>query len=352
MTPTPNTRATPTPARDASTPSPLAPRELRDLVTTWYHQNARDLPWRSPDVSAWGILVSEIMLQQTPVVRVLPRWQDWMARWPTPAHLAAADTAEVLRAWDRLGYPRRALRLHQAAGAITEKYDGVVPTTEEELRALPGIGSYTAAAVASFAHRRTAVVLDTNIRRVLARALAGTALPPPSPRKAESELAASLLPQDGAAAARWNAAVMELGALLCRARDPQCDQCPLAQHCAWLQAGRPADEHAHRRRTQAWHGTDRQARGRIMAAVRAQDFLHAHDTVDLWPHADQRVRVLTSLLADGLLEAERDADGVALAYRLPGGSGSHASTDTTGAAGSAGSASRPTITSVGTGGSR
>src|SRR5699024_3659620 len=157
MTPTPRSRATPAPARDASSPSPLAPRELRDLVTTWYHQNARDLPWRSPDVSAWGILVSEIMLQQTPVVRVLPRWQDWMARWPTPADLAAADTAEVLRAWDRLGYPRRALRLHQAAGAITEKYDGVVPTTEQELRELPGIGSYTAAAVASFAHRRAAV---------------------------------------------------------------------------------------------------------------------------------------------------------------------------------------------------
>src|SRR5699024_1408306 len=141
---------------------------------------------------------------------------------------------------------------------------------------------------------------------------------------------AALFPQAGAAAARWAAAVMELGALRSRARDPQCDQCPLAQHCAWLQAGRPADEHAHRRRTQAWHGTDRQARGRIMAAVRDQDLLHAHETVDLWPHADQRRRVLVSLLADGLLEAERDADGVALAYRLPGG---NASQDPIGAAG-------------------
>src|SRR5699024_6952206 len=201
----------------------------------------------------------------------------------------------------------------------------------------------------------------------------------PSPRKAESELAASLLPEDGAAAARWNAAVMELGALLCRARDPQCDQCPIAQRCAWLQAGRPADEHAHRRRTQAWHGTDRQARGRIMAAVRDQDLLHAHETVDLWPHADQRRRVLVSLLADGLLEAERDADGVALAYRLPGGNASQDPIGAAGAArpagpvgpagpagparparpagpagpaGSAGPASQQTISSPGTGGSR
>jgi len=290
---------------------------VRHAVQDWYAVHARDLPWRRPGTTAWGVLVSEVMLQQTPVSRVEPRWREWMARWPIPADLAAAPTAEVLRAWDRLGYPRRALRLREAARAISTEHAGVVPADERTLRTLPGIGDYTAAAVAAFAYGRRAVVLDTNVRRVLARAVAGHALPPPSPRRSEVELAAALLPDDGAAAARFSVAVMELGALVCTARSPGCEQCPLASRCAWVAAGRPADAHAQKRRTQAWHGTDRQARGRVMAALRERDHLAVAEVADLWPHTAQRERILAALVADGLAAAETDDDGVPLAYRLP-----------------------------------
>ena len=300
-----------------TSPAPVDQAALRREVLRWYRDHARDLPWRRAGASPWGVLVSEVMLQQTPVVRVEPRWREWMTRWPTPAHLAAAPTAEVLKAWDRLGYPRRALRLREAARAITTEHGGTVPADEQTLRSLPGIGDYTAAAVAAFAYRRRAVVLDTNVRRVLARAVGGQALPPPSPRRSERELAEALLPADGAASAHWNVAVMELGALVCTARSPRCEQCPIARRCTWVAAGRPADAHAARRRTQAWHGTDRQARGRVMAALRQQDQLSAAEVVDLWPDTEQRSRILAGLVTDGLVEAERDADGVPLAYRLP-----------------------------------
>lgn len=308
-----------TPATDAATdvPTERSTAWLRRTVTTWYGAHARDLPWRRPDASAWGVLVSEVMLQQTPVSRVEPRWREWMARWPEPADLAGAEVADVLRAWDRLGYPRRALRLRAAAQEITAEHRGVVPADEAQLRTLPGVGAYTAAAVAAFAYRRRAVVLDTNVRRVLARAVVGDALPPPSPRQSESQLAAALLPEDGEAAAHWSVAVMELGALVCRARAPQCPQCPIAQRCVWQQAGRPGDEHAGRRRTQAWQGTDRQARGRVMAALREEDRITCEAAARLWPDAAQRDRILTSLEADGLAEAERDSQGTAVAYRLP-----------------------------------
>src|SRR5690606_4623139 len=138
---------------------------------------------------------------------------------------------------------------------------------EELLLALPGVGKYTAAAVRAFAFGRRAVVVDTNVRRVLARALTGTALPPPHPTAAERRLARAVVPDDDDAA-RWAAASMELGALVCTARSPKCAECPVAHLCAWRAAGYPADEHAGRRRTQEWHGTDRQVRGRIMALLR------------------------------------------------------------------------------------
>ncbi|MBC7292285.1 MAG: A/G-specific adenine glycosylase, partial [Actinotalea sp.] len=211
------------------------------------------------------------MLQQTPVARVEPAWRRWMARWPTPRHLAQESTAEVLRAWDRLGYPRRALRLQQCARAVVERHDGALPRTEEELLALPGIGTYTAAAVMAFAYGRRSVVVDTNVRRVLHRTIAGEALPPPSLTRAELRDAATIVPDDDATASRWNAAVMELGALVCTARTPRCDACPVADLCAWRRAGHPADALAPVRRRQPWHGTDRQVRGRIMAALRAAD---------------------------------------------------------------------------------
>src|SRR6478735_7837957 len=275
---------------------------LRDAVAEWFGRTARDLPWRAPDRTAWGVLVSEVMLQQTPVVRVEPVWREWMARWPEPADLAAAPTADVLRAWGRLGYPRRALRLQECARALVERHGGEVPDDEDALLALPGVGSYTAAAVRSFAFGRRTVVLDTNVRRVLARAVDGAALPAPSLTAAEARRAAELVPASDADASRWAAASMELGALVCTARSPRCDACPVSASCAWLAAGRPTDEHAHRRRTQTWTGTDRQARGRIMALLRgALEPVPQHAIDATWPDAAQRSRALASLVADGLV---------------------------------------------------
>jgi A/G-specific adenine glycosylase len=239
-------------------------------VLNWYEAHARDLPWRRPGCSAWGVLVSEVMLQQTPVVRVLPAWERWMERWPTPADLAAATQADAVRAWERLGYPRRAKRLWECARVLVEQHGGDVPSDADALLALPGVGEYTAAAVESFAFGRRAVVLDTNVRRVIGRAWSGAPLPGPSVTRAERDLAARIVPADASLAARWAVASMELGALVCTARAPRCEDCPLAATCAWVAAGLPGLAEAPRR-TQAWHGTDRQVRGRILALLRESD---------------------------------------------------------------------------------
>ncbi|MFE5308768.1 A/G-specific adenine glycosylase [Isoptericola sp. NPDC056605] len=297
------------PAPLRSTPSaPSVPDTTDPLVArtvAWFDDAARDLPWRRPDRTPWGVLVSEVMLQQTPVVRVEPVWRVWLERWPTPADLAAAPTADVLRAWDRLGYPRRALRLQQCAAAIVARHDGGVPDDEEALRALPGIGEYTAAAVRAFAFGRRSVVVDTNVRRVLARTLGGTALGAPSPTAAERGLAAGVVPDDEATAARWAAASMELGAVVCTARAPRCGACPVADLCAWRAAGHPPDAHAHRRRTQAWHGTDRQVRGRVMAALRAAvEPVPRALLADSGPDQGQVDRCLGGLVEDGLVEQD------------------------------------------------
>lgn len=279
-------------------------------VLDWYARAARDLPWRAPDRTPWGVLVSEVMLQQTPVVRVEPVWRAWLERWPTPAALVDAPTADVLRAWGTLGYPRRALRLVACARAVVEQHGGDLPATEADLRALPGIGAYTAAAVVAFAHGRRAVVLDTNVRRVLARTLDGQALPPAHLTRAEQARADAVWPADDARAAAWSQAVMELGALVCTARAPRCAVCPVAASCAWRAAGCPPPTTAPR--TQAWAGTDRQARGRIMAALRgAVGPVGEADLVAAWPHdADQRARALAGLLADGLVARVGDGYGL------------------------------------------
>ena len=150
-----------------------APAALWPALTDWYAVAARDLPWRRPGTSPWAVLVSEVMLQQTPVARVEPVWQQWVARWPRPGLLAAEPAGEAVRAWGRLGYPRRALRLHAAAGALGQRYAGELPRTVPELLTLPGVGDYTARAVAVFAHRQRHPVVDTNVRRVVARAVQG-----------------------------------------------------------------------------------------------------------------------------------------------------------------------------------
>jgi len=269
-------------------------------VLDWYDRNARDLPWRRPGAGAWAVLVSEIMLQQTPVARVLPAYEAWLARWPTPADLAADQPGEAVRAWGRLGYPRRALRLHAAATAVVERHDGAVPASYDDLLALPGVGDYTASAIASFAFGQRHVVLDTNVRRVLVRAVSGQEFPAPAVTRAERDVATSLLPDDEATAATWAVATMELGALVCTARQPTCAACPVAEVCVWRGAGFPAYD-GPPRRGQAWAGTDRQCRGRILALAREADSVSAEQVEAAWPDVEQRERCLVGLVADGLL---------------------------------------------------
>ena len=282
----------------------------------WYAVHARPLPWRDASCTPWGVLVSEVMSHQTPVARVAPVWQEWMARWPTPADLAAESPGEVVRAWGRLGYPRRALRLREAAVAVTERHDGVVPDDEVLLRALPGIGAYTAAAVAAFAFGRRTTVVDTNVRRVLARVVSGREHAAPALTADESALAASLVPVDAAASATWNVAVMELGAVVCRARAPRCDDCPVLGLCAWVGAGRPAHD-GPARRGQAWHGTDRQVRGALLQVLRDSTgsvprAALAGAAQDVTQDVHQVERCIASLVEDGLLEPV-DGDR----FRLP-----------------------------------
>ena len=275
--------------------------QLHEPILRWYDANARELPWRGPTASAWSVMVSEFMLQQTPVARVLPVHEQWLARWPTPAALADEPSGEAVRAWGRLGYPRRALRLHAAATAIVERHGGEVPAEYDELRALPGIGDYTAAAIATFAHGRRHVVLDTNVRRVFARTLQGAELPSVSVTKAEREVALEVLPDDEPTAATWSVAVMELGALVCPAAKPRCDAGPVAPRCAGRTAGRPAYD-GPPRTAQTWAGTDRQCRGRLLAVLRDSERpVHRSRLDAAWSEEAQRVRCLASLVEDGLV---------------------------------------------------
>jgi A/G-specific adenine glycosylase len=285
---------------------------IASAVNDWFAAHQRDLPWRAPGYPAWGILVSEIMLQQTPVARVIPRLEQWLERWPTPAALAAASPGDAVRAWERLGYPRRALNLHAAAVAITERHGGVVPDDVDELLALPGIGHYTARAVAAFAYGRRHPVVDTNVRRVLARAVDGVAdAGPPSTRRDLAAMDAQL-PTDAADARLFNAAAMELGAVICTARAPRCDACPIASQCAWRAAGYPAYDGVRRVAQKKYEGSDRQVRGVILAALRASRSVSAGEIESLWPEPIQRGRALDGLITDGLVVGSPDTG-----YELP-----------------------------------
>jgi len=297
-----------------ATPADLRSGAMSDLHTPllrWYDEHARELPWRGAAASPWSVMVSEYMLQQTPVARVLPVHAAWLERWPTPADLAAEPPGEAIRMWGRLGYPRRALRLHAAATAIVERHGGRVPADHDALRALPGVGDYTAAAISVFAFGHRHPVLDTNVRRVLGRVVGGDEFPPASVSRAERERATALLPTDEGEAATWSIALMELGALVCTANRPRCHDCPVADRCAWRLAGSPAYD-GPPRRGQAWAGTDRQCRGRLMAVLRGSDGTVPESRLArTWDEADQRTRCLAGLVEDGLVVRVGDA------YALP-----------------------------------
>lgn len=270
--------------------------EVADLCLDWYRDNARDLPWRAPGTGAWPILVSEVMLQQTPVARVMPAFEEWMLRWPTPAALAASPVSEAIRAWGRLGYPRRAMRLHACAVAIVEKHGGQVPQDLEQMLALPGVGDYTARAVLAFAHRQRHAVVDTNVRRLIARVLHGV-----EDAAVPLSTVEDLLPLPPEQAATASVAFMEVGAVVCTARTPRCHTCPLATLCTWRALGTPALDKPYRR-PQTYAGTDRQVRGRLLAVLRESLVPVPRQHLDVvWHDAVQRERALQSLIDDGLI---------------------------------------------------
>ncbi|MEI6119649.1 MAG: hypothetical protein WCQ06_00935 [Actinomycetes bacterium] len=268
----------------------------QSTILTWFDENQRDLPWRK--TNPWGVMVSEFMLQQTPVNRVLPKWNEWMERWPDPASLASARKSDVISAWGRLGYPRRALRLYESAKVIADSHNNRVPREIEILRSLPGIGDYTAAAIAAFAYGESTLVLDVNIRRLFSRVYDGIETPSSSQSQYERRIRAELIPRDGA---KWAAATMEFGALICTSRNPLCEVCPVKNSCAWRAAGYPKSEV--KSKTQDWHGTDRKCRGTILQALREKRKLSPDALKKLWEDGSQVEKALKTLLADGLIEA-------------------------------------------------
>ena len=301
-------------------PTAEASRSLLIDLPHWFAAHQRNLPMRAQGVSDWGTLVFEIMSQQTPISRVQPIWLEWMERWPTPADLATASSADIIVAWANLGYPSRALRLKACAAAIVEKHDGEVPLTMKELTLLPGVGTYTASALLAFRHGIRVPVLDTNVRRVLVRFLDGREFPPHStPSKAETTRAEALLPENGRDAADVSLSLMEFGALVCTQLSPSCDECAIHANCAWAAAGYPEDEK--RPTPQPYVGTDRQARGRIMKALRTAHFegkegLTKRRVLDV-ARIDggdryQPSRVYRALLKDGMIVYDEDTKRVTL----------------------------------------
>jgi len=232
-------------------------------VLAWGLPRLRDLPWRATR-DPWAVLVAEVMLQQTQASRVIGRWLDLCVRYPIPAEFAAAPLGEILRYWQGLGYPRRARNLHEAATAMVDRHGGRVPDTLEELRALPGIGPYTARAVLAFAYERDVAVVDTNIARILAR-VGGHRLTPKQVQAVADELVPS------GAGWLWNQSIMDLGATNCRPT-PKCGECPLAVACTWHRAAHPdpdpAAGSAGVSTPQApYEGSARQRRGRVLRAL-------------------------------------------------------------------------------------
>ena len=271
---------------------------MQQEIIRWYRKNKRDLPWRS--THPWGVIVSEFMLQQTPVSRVLPIWRQWLDRWPTPQALARASQADVIRAWGSLGYPRRALRLYESSKIIVNEFQNQIPQNIDELRKLPGVGEYTAAAIIAFAFNKKSLVLDTNIRRLFSRLIDGKEFPSLHQTSHERESREKLIPKN---APMWAASTMELGALICTARNPKCDLCPVSTSCQWRRAGYPKSKIA--KRKQGWHGTNRQCRGTIMKSLREEDSQSLAALKKLWDDHEQLANALASLIDDGLVSKTR-----------------------------------------------
>jgi A/G-specific adenine glycosylase len=281
-------------------------------VLDWYARTARDLPWRRPGTPPWAVLISEVMLQQTPVTRVLPAYSSWLSRWPTPDALAAESPGEAVRAWGKLGYPRRALRLHACATTLVARFGGEVPASVDDLLTLPGVGAYTARAVAAFAFGQRQPVVDTNVRRVVARAVGGQGEAGPPATTRDLAAVEALLPAEPAAAARVSVALMELGALVCTARTPRCAECPLRLSCAWRLAGAPPYD-GPTVRPQRFAGTDRQVRGLLLDVLRGSSTPVEAAALDIvWPDVVQRARALDALVVDGLVDPLPDGR-----YALP-----------------------------------
>jgi A/G-specific adenine glycosylase len=290
-----------------------AMESLAATVLAWYAGNARDLPWRRPGVGPWAVLVSEVMLQQTPVSRVLPVYESWMCRWPTPAALAVDPAGAAVRMWGKLGYPRRALRLHECAGVLVARHGGDVPSDLAALIALPGVGGYTARAVAAFAFGQRHPVVDTNVRRFVARAVLGQGEAGPPSLARDLASVQDLLPVDPARAARFGVAAMEVGATVCTARTPRCGVCPVRDACAWRLAGSPRYR-GPSRAPQAFAGTDRQVRGLLLDVLRGSEHPVNADALDrTWQDQAQRARALDGLVADGLVDPLPDGR-----FALPG----------------------------------
>ena len=278
---------------------------LGERIADWYAAGHRDLPWRRPGFTAWGTLVSEFMLQQTPVARVIPALERWLKRWPTPADLAAEPPGEAVRAWERLGYPRRALNLHAAATAIAERHGNEVPPDVDALLELPGVGPYTARAVAAFAYGIRTPVVDTNVRRVLARAVRGDGEAGPPRTAADLAAMEAFLPADPSRARLVNAGTMELGQTVCTARSPRCAECPLADACVWRTAGYPAYAGARAAVQKRYEGSDRQVRGLVLRELRGSDTPVPRAVLAaLWADAAQLERAIAGLLRDGLAVRE------------------------------------------------
>ncbi len=270
-------------------------------LLAWTEHTRRDLPWRRTR-DPWAILVSELMLQQTQVARVVPKYETFLARFPTPADCAAAPQSEIVRLWAGLGYNRRAVNLHRCAQAVVADHDGRLPADLTALLALPGIGPYTARAVLAFAFAHDVAVVDTNVGRILARR-AGRTLAP-----AEVQTMADELVPDGRGW-EWNQAMLDLGATVCTKRSPGCDRCPVTEGCAWGHHGGddPATGSAAVSGPQSrFAGSDRQGRGRLIEALRSGP-VATRDLAEAmgWPgDAARAQRVAETLVRDELIRVE------------------------------------------------